>query len=68
MAYNRRYYLKRIVEIQEVTLAEQRQGATLKWIYKNKIKEAYHISYTTYSNYLGIPAKKQLEELKNSTK
>lgn len=66
MAYNRKYYLKRIVEIQQVTLEEQKKGATLRWIYKNKIKETYHISYTTYSNYLGIPAKRQLKELKNS--
>ncbi len=64
MAYNKTYYYRKIVEIQEITLLEQKErGSTLKWIYENKIKDIYHISYSTYSNYLGIPAKAKLKEL-----
>ncbi len=64
MAYNKIFYYKKIVEIQEITLLEQKNnGSTLKWIYENKIKDIYHISYSTYSKYLGIPAKKKLKEL-----
>ncbi len=63
MAYNRRNYLKRIVEIQQLVLREQENGATLVWIYRNRIKERYHISYSTFNNYLGMPAAKELKEL-----
>lgn len=63
MAYNKKYYYKRIIKIQEITTDNLKNGATLKWIYERKIENTFHISYTTFSNYLGIPAKRLLNEL-----
>lgn len=63
MAYNRRNYLERIVEIQKFVLEEQKNGATLRWIYKNKVYPRYRISYSTYYNYLGMTAAKELKTL-----
>jgi hypothetical protein len=63
MAYNRRNLLIKIVEIQEIVIREQKRGTTQLWVYKNLIEPHYHIGYSTFNNYLTIPAKKQLEEL-----
>lgn len=63
MAYNRRNYLERIIEVQQLVLEEQKNGATLRWIYKNKVRHRYHISYSTFNNYLGTAAAKELKIL-----
>lgn len=63
MAYNRRNNLKRIVEIQNLTLEYKKKGCTLKWIFDNIISSRYFISKGTYSKYLGINAKKELKLL-----
>lgn len=65
MAYNRRNYLERIVEVQQIVLNERENGATFRWIYKNKIKKQFRISYSTFNNYLAIPASKELKKLVN---
>lgn len=66
MAYNRENYLKRIIEIQELVLNEQEHGATLRWIYREKVRHRYHISCSSFNNYLSIPAAKELKDLQNT--
>lgn len=66
MAYNRENYLRKIIEIQQLVLDEQQHGATLRWIYREKVKHRYHISYSTFNNYMSIPAQKELKELQNT--
>lgn len=63
MAYSKKYLLTKIVEIQEIVLTEKKRGVTQKWVYENRIKNHYHISYPTFNNYLAINAKYELEKL-----
>ena len=63
MAYNRRNLLKRILEIQEIVAREYARGVPYTHIYRTQIEEQYHISYSTFNNYLGCPAKRELELL-----
>lgn len=63
MAYTNRNKLERIADIQEIVKREQAKGIILKRIYRDFIKPKYHIAYSTYNNYLGIPAKNQLKKL-----
>ena len=65
MGYNRKNLLVKVVEIQNIVLEYQKKGGIpQKWVYENIIREKYFISYSTFNNYLSIPAKKELEKLK----
>ncbi|GAT64360.1 hypothetical protein [Paludibacter jiangxiensis] len=55
-------FLKRVIEVCEIADTHMQNGATQRWIYKNVIKKQFNISMTTFSNYLSIPAKKELAE------
>ena len=63
MAYNKKYLLKRIVEIQEIVLAEKDRGRSQTWVYQNMIAEKYLISEGTFNRYMGINAKEELRKL-----
>lgn len=63
MAYTKRYLLKKIIEIQTIVLREKNRGASQIWIYKHLIASTYHISESTFNNYLAINAKRDLETL-----
>jgi hypothetical protein len=65
MAYNRRNILKRIVEIQNLTLEHTSRGVTQVWVYEHVIHPRFVISISTYYNYLGVNAKKMLSETEN---
>lgn len=64
MAYNRKNLLLKVIAIQELVLERQKKGVTQKWVYDNEIKGTYFISYSAFNNYLAMPAKKELEKLK----
>lgn len=66
MAYNRKNLLNKIIEIQKITLEHKDKGSSQKWIYENLIAEKYLISRGTYYNYLGINAKRELNELERA--
>ena len=66
MAYTRWYLLKKIVEIQTIVLREKPRGTSQVWIYRNLIADVYHISESTFNNYLAINAKRELEILERS--
>lgn len=63
MAYNKKNYFKRIIEIQELTKEYQDIGLTNTKIYEEHIKKQYFISKRTFDEYLGIPAKRELKKL-----
>ena len=63
MAYNKKNYYERILDVQNIVKHHQRYGSSFIWIYNNKIKDTYRISYSTFSKYLGIPAAKELKKL-----
>jgi len=64
MAYNRKNLLNRVITIQNLVLDGQKKGITQKWIYENEVYPRYFISYSTFNNFLVMPAKKELELLK----
>jgi hypothetical protein len=66
MAYNKRYFYQRVAEIQDVVFEAQKNGASLAWIYRNKIRRQFHISKSTFDNYLGIPAKAELKRIEEN--
>lgn len=63
MAYNRRHFLERVIEIQAIVKAEKKRGCSQKWIYENLIHEQYHISASTFNNYMCINARRELAKL-----
>ncbi len=66
MAYNRENILRRIIEIQDITLREKAVGKTQEYIFENLIKPRFMISRGTYYNYLGINARHEIKRLKNT--
>ncbi len=68
MAYNRRNLLNKIVEIQEITIEYKNIGVTQKRIFEDHIEKKYHISRSTYYEYLSTPAKFQLKQLEKKEK
>ena len=67
MAYQRKNYLEKIIEIQTIALKHNNNGLFYKEIYHRYIEKQYHISKRTFDTYLGINAKKELRELENIT-
>jgi hypothetical protein len=69
MAKISRNRLKRIVDIQDITLKYKKQGVTQKFIFENYIYPVYFITEVTYYRYLGTNAKLLLRKLeKEDTK
>ncbi|QEE51061.1 hypothetical protein FUA48_16195 [Flavobacterium alkalisoli] len=66
MAYNKKNYYTRIIEIQNLTKDCQSLGMTNVHIYKTYILPHYHISKRTFDEYLGIPAERELKKLKEA--
>lgn len=63
MGYNRRNILKRIIEIQDITMEHTGRGVTQKWVYEHVIYPRFFISPATYYNYLAINAKAELKKI-----
>ena len=63
MAYNQRYFYRRVIAVQELVLLYKKQGVSQKYIYQVYIESQYQISYSTYNSWLAIPAKRNLKRL-----
>lgn len=61
--YNRRNFLLRVRDIQDIYMQHHTRGCTDKFIYQNHIYPTYKIGRTTFYNYLATPAVKELKEL-----
>lgn len=68
MSYNRHNILKRIIEIQDITLEHTNKGVTQVWVYNNIIYPRFVISEKTYYNYLCYNAKAGLKEYERKEK
>lgn len=66
MGYNRRNILKRIIEIQNVTIEHTKRGVSQKWVYENIVFPRFYISSATYYNYLAVNAKAELRKMKEA--
>ena len=64
--YNRRNFLLRVRDIQDIYMQHHTRGCTDKFIYQNHIYPTYKIGRTTFYNYLATPAVKELKELEES--
>lgn len=62
MAYNRRTFLKKVIEVQNITLEHTKRGATQRWVYNNLIADRFYICESTYNRYLSLPAKSLLKK------
>ena len=60
MAYNKKNHLRRIIDIQNITLEYKAKGCSQEWIYLKLIHPSYTISRATYYRYLATAAKAQL--------
>jgi hypothetical protein len=64
MAYNKKNYYTKIIEIQELTYKlYHTENMYYTEIYHQHIKPRYHISYRTFNEYLGVPAKRELKKI-----
>jgi len=63
MAYNSKNHLRKIVEVQEITLNHSKFGVTQEYVYKHYIYPVYHISRSTYYAYLRRNAKRELKKV-----
>jgi hypothetical protein len=60
---NRKNQLKKIVEVQNITLEHTGRGISQAWVYDNVIYPRFFISPRTYYRWLSEPAKRELAEL-----
>lgn len=61
--YNRRNFLLRVKDIQDIYQEHHKRGCTDKYIYQTHIYPTYKIGRATFYNYLATPAVKELKEL-----
>jgi hypothetical protein len=67
MAYNRRHFLERVNEIQDLVKAEKQNGRSQRWIFDHLIRQQYHISASTFNNYMCINARRELAKLEEKS-
>jgi len=66
MAYTSENFLLRVIEIQAIMLEYKKKGVSQTWVYFNVIRDRYHISQSTFNNYMCMRAKAKLTELKKN--
>lgn len=62
MAYNRRNFLHRVLEVQDAVLKEKKHGTSQIWVYENIVKDRFLISFSTFNRYLSINAKREIKK------
>lgn len=68
MAYNRKNFLTRVLEIQELYKEKNKLGITNVKIHQDYIFPRYHVSRATFYEYLVIPAKRDLKKIDEAEK
>jgi hypothetical protein len=64
MGFTANNFLKRVIEVQNIVLHERElHGTSQKRVYEEKIKEQYHISYSTFTKWMCRNAKLELSKL-----
>ncbi|CAA0159353.1 hypothetical protein [Tenacibaculum maritimum] len=70
MAYNKKNFYRRVIEVQNYVLKIQElenekreKDLMLKEIFWEFIHPKYHICYKTFHTYLSIPAKRELRKI-----
>lgn len=67
MGYNRKYHLQRVLKFQEFVqeVQNEHKGLPLTKIYSMHVKDKFDISYSTFTKWLGINAKREINKNKN---
>ena len=63
MPYTKKYVLQRIKAVNEVYLECHAKGMFTEYIYEHYIRRQFHISRSTFYEYLTIPYERELKEL-----
>lgn len=63
MAYSKKYFLERVRKVNEIYDEYAKKGYFNEWIYKNKIRERFDISRSTFYVYLTIDWETELAKL-----
>lgn len=63
MAYNRKNFLLRVKEICEIYKRESEKGIFTEYIYAHFVQQQYHISRSTFYEYLTIPYERELKKI-----
>jgi hypothetical protein len=65
MAYNRSYYLKRVLEAQLLVrrVQNEHKGLPMTEIYKQYIRDRFHISKSTFDRWMECPAARELSKI-----
>lgn len=65
MAYNRKYYYKRVLEVQIFVrrLQKEHRGLPMSVIYRDYVADRYHISKSTFDRWMEEPAALKLGKL-----
>lgn len=66
MGYTRKYFLERVKCVNEVYLEHASRGMTNEYIYRHYILPRFHISRTTFYQYLTIPYAAQQREMEST--
>ena len=66
MAYNKKYHLLRVVKFQEFVkeIQNEHKGLPLTKVYSVYVKDEFDISYSTFTKWLGINAKREINKNK----
>ena len=67
MSYNRRNYLHIVAEVQAEALRATRSGLPYARLYRDTIRPRYHISRSTFYNYLAINVRRELAAIDGQT-
>ncbi|GHV66949.1 hypothetical protein FACS1894199_11420 [Bacteroidia bacterium] len=63
MAYTKRFFLERVREINEIYSEYSQKGDPTDYIYRNHIRDRFHISRSAFYEYLSIPYKNMLKKM-----
>lgn len=63
MSYNKKHFLQRVKAVNEVYIDCHKHGVPNEYIYEHFIRRQYHISRSTFYEYLAIPYSALLKEL-----
>lgn len=63
MAYSRKNFLLRVKDVNEIYIEQSRQGLCNEYIYVRFIRNRFHISRTTFYQYLTIPYAAELKKI-----
>lgn len=63
MPYTRKYFLQRVKEVNEIYIEQSKRGLFNEYIYRHFIRNRFHISRTTFYQYLTIPYASELKKI-----